>query len=390
MDLFRLIKNEKIYVLHTRLTGVAENITTIILFQKYENSIDKMNESCYNSLDDTLLHLDKHVPLICVFTGSQVLTKYSHTEDELFVDELMDPDFYSYCSTTVTGWKIQSIARKSVLQPVLQKIIDYGFFVEGFSLGFGVIQALENLSLNVSFCLDDLCFTFRDNILKNISQEKSDTGIIQIENNTFTDKQIYLLAGILKYIGSDLIKDDVVLNSSEKFHFFRKSRFLFALILCVVFIILAANFIAISMINKNLNVVNEKNITLNHQYMKIEVLEKQLQEYSRLIINLKPSSNISFSLASDRIILCKPDGIWLNNLVVQPFIRKIDSNKLIETKPTEITINGVTLSPLHLNSFINNLKNEKWINDVQLISYQKIQTGLYGEFTIEIIKNEER
>lgn len=392
MKLLDHIKATKYYLLNIDLSDQELFETRYAVFIKTRNGIDLERESEKSSLMEVLKTLPINSNVIISFSGNQVLTRFSSEIGNSLFEELDEEEFFLKRMASESGWMIQSACRRSIVNPIVDVISRSKLFLLDISFSPSSIPVLETQLEDMNLRIDHFQFEFKNHQIRQI-QELSDPS-----DSTYKNETVSLGDNLFSPIGLDLLSA-LMLFSKERpmslkslgenashSRFYRLFKKVGIITLSAVFFLLLTNFLLFNSLQRNLDRLQASNKSRTEKIKKIKGLQSQLAEYEKLVTNSTYSPQSTYSFYLDMIAEYRPTGVWFTSMEVNPASKKPDANKSILIDPSLIKISGEVNSPSNLNTFINTLKKQEWVNDIELKTYETSPEKSYADFRLDIRK----
>lgn len=382
----------KYYVLHVDLDNYDTCPTRGMLFLKTNKGLDPVENVEPSPLPEMIKKLPKGSNIIISFSGNQVLSRISSEVVDTLFEEIDENDFYLRKVTSENGWMIQSVCRRSIIDPIIDLVQIHKHFLLDISFSPAALPVMESQLEDETIGAGHFQFEFQQYQLIKIQElsypvdPAGQQKTISIGGNTFTEEQLQLLALLLHYFREGPAAIGSMTESNTQSRFYRLFRQAFVVTLSSLFILLLGNFLCYSSFQRHLNALNASSENRTAQIREIERLKTQISEYEQLVSSTESSPNSTYSFFLDVIAQYRPAGIWLNSLEVHPLDKKSESNKSISPDQSHISISGEAKNPASLNAFITTLDQQEWIDDIALKNYETSPERSYADFKLEILK----
>ncbi|MCF8457033.1 MAG: hypothetical protein K9H62_13975 [Bacteroidales bacterium] len=389
-------KHIKTKILSIQISFVSQSEIRVnaILFeiQGDDLQIDKVFEN--SELSNIFQDTPKNIAVYVNFDGKGIIHKIdeSKVQDENVITSFLpyaDEKDYEYQSLKINGSQtVFSIIKSKQLYDILNEIEKQGYFILKINFGPFILASLftetnfrdESISTGQFSIASE-----KDSKLKLlISKDKREK--IEFNNYSFSLELAVAYANIFTnldgpethFSGKDYCK-----SHGNEFQYKKRFTVGYQAFLAALFTVLLVNFILFTRLT-------EKNNSLSEQYQDNEVLintlnlrKKELvlkQSFLDEIDNLKKTK---FAYYSDRIGYLTKGKIQLNILEISPLLKKIAKEKKVEFIDSMINISGVSKNADQFNSFLSGIKDEFWVDRVNVLNYEKNADD--GLFSIEII-----
>lgn len=395
MNRLDTIRAVKYYVLRIDLSDSSVLRTSAIIFRKLYDQIDLDQKLAEIPLKDILEQIPRRSMVVVVFSGDQVLSRFSSGEPKNLFDEIEEEDFYFQKAEFEKGWTIQSACRKTIVDPVFDLMILRKLFLLHMVFDPAVIPTIADLLGDITIASDHFKFQFKDGSLLWIMEEQMNSKSDSAEDEIIMDgmslppEGISMLAGLVHYLNEGPVMADPHLEHNEHSKYYRRSKLVLTGILTVLLLGLLINFFLFSSIQQNIDRMKTSGENQAEVIHEIERLETQIEEFRLLYLNRINASGRSYSYYLEELASNRPSGVWFNQLVVDPIQGKQESGKSIETDRSQINLTGETLDPVSLNKFISALKDLPWVSDIELKNYELSQESSRASFELTIRKVDE-
>lgn len=383
------IHTKKYHVLRIDLSDMKELLTSGIVFRKWKDQLDVDQELKKLPLQDMLSQIPKHSTVVVVFSGDQVLSRYSSGEPKNLFEEIEEEDFYFQKEEFDSGWTIQSACRRSIVDPVLDFIMERKFFLIHHAFDPAVIPILADILGDLTVSSGHFRFQFRDGGMDWIMEEQADSGKesheaeFNIEGMSFSQEAVSMLAALVHYIKDEDTGNIIFTEQQLQSKFYRRFQRISAGVLSGLFLVLLINFLVYSSVQQNLDGLKSNGEHQAQTILEIERLKAQIEEYRYLSLNRNHVPQLSYSFYLEELAGKRPAGVWFNELSVNPLQSKLEAGKAIETNRSQISLSGETRDPVTLNRFISALKDLPWVLDIELKNY--VLSGEKGKADFELI-----
>jgi len=386
------IRAVKYHVLRIDLSDPGGMFTSGMVFRKLKDQIDMDQKMAELPLKEMLEHIPRYSNVVLVFSGDQVLSRFSSGELKNLFEEIEEEDFYFQKVAVESGWTIQSVCRKSIVDTVFDLMLSRKLFLLHMAFDPTVVPTIADLMGDTMISSGHFRFQFRDGTLLCIIEdgtsaieETPESGIL-LEGMSLSSNDISMLAGLVHY----LKEGPVTAGSFQEHHlqsrYFRRFRTALAGVLSGLFVVLLTNFLLFSSVQQNLDQLKSSGESQAEVIQEIERLKIQIEEYRDLSMNRVNAPSRSYSFYLEEMAQHRPSGVWFNQLEVDPIRGKQEAGKAVETNRSQIKLTGETRDPVSLNRFIKALKDLHWISDIELKNYEMSPESSSASFEITIRK----
>jgi hypothetical protein len=349
----------------------------LLKVKKNKSKLDIVEHLDFVTIDDLKSKLDPKIPCILAFDGKGVLNKKISLTVEADVEWLKNLDYKSIHYTRYTTQENQflSFCRANVIDELLEVFHRNEIQIIDFYVG-GLMAVLVNELLDKSklFCNETL-LEFENNTLINISKVENETKNenYTIGATTITNFQIALYgAAINFYIHDNAIeKSNSAKIDSEEIVFKKAFEKVGLIILVGFFCLLLASYSTIQYLNSENATLNLENSYSNKSYSVIHDLEFQKEKKLKILSETGISSKQFISFYCYQVTKLIPKEINLSFLEVYPLKKEIKQNEKVEFDYRVITVKGKTNDETALNNWIELLKNDAWIQKLEIVSIKR-------------------
>ncbi len=388
------IRTTKFYVLKIDLSEPEIFLTTGLAFLKIKEKIDLDFELVAQPLYDILAQIPKNTNVIALFSGDDVLTRYSPEDRSTLFEEIEEEDFYFQKTFSTSGWVVQSACRRSIIDPIAGIFASRKLFLMDISFSPAVIPVLEEHIENVVLTIGHYRFEFKEqglNSIEKVFSEEDDSEHHHehfVAGMSFSPDGLAQLASVLHFFKEGPAKLEILRENNTQSKFLRMFRRASVLVLSGFFVVLLTNFLLFNSVQQNLNLLKTSGENLTGKISEIERLKAQISEYRDLVVYKTNSPEKTYSFYLDEIARIRPSGVWFNNLDVHPISRKQETNKAMEIDHLLVSLSGEAKDPLSVNRLIKSLEEMPWVRDIELKNYESSPESPNAEFEIAIRKEE--
>lgn len=350
--------------------------------------------------DDLKKYLNVNLPVYLSIDGKGVIHKIIDKKsvgspiDQIFPDAKAD-DFLIQETLLSQDRRIISAVRQEKVRELMVMINSSGFDVLKILLGpFSVMNIAAAFPGEATFQLPFYNIFFVSGTISGFekSNKAESDFFVNIDSQVVNSEVLvpYSLC-LLHFKGDENFTCDSGFMQPQKENF--RYRRLFQLTgwgcLIIFFLTLLANFFLFENF-RGRNQVYSAQIASNKEILvKIGVLNNQLKVkqdfYSRGLSN----NNQIYALYSDKIAKGVPPDITLSKLCISPAVVSPADKEAIVFQKGRILISGYTLSSDDLDSWIQSVRTEPWINEIAIKSFSDNNRDA-AKFDLEISIKEEK
>lgn len=369
--LSKIFKNNKIQVI-----GIFENFDNlkinVITLKKSKNKLEIISKVQFNSFDDFKKNLNSSLISILCYDSNKVLNKKVDLTNDLDLSWKKNLDLnIIYHNTYNTDKNIfLSFCKKDLVDLWIQKILSLNIQLVDVYIG-SLTSFILARSLNIEKIISNNTeLIVKDFELINFSKIESSETFYQIGDSTLTNFDLPLYSLGLKYFTDTLKleKSEFKNLNNEEIIYKRAFNIFGVTTLMIFFVSLLLSYFSIQYyLSKNAE-LGVENLYSNKSYNEIVLIESQIKEKEDLIAKSGFLSQYFLSFYSYEILNSVPSSISLDELNINPLIKEIKENKIVEFVPYQIILKGVTKNENEFNKWVKDLKTKKWLNKVSFNS----------------------
>jgi Tfp pilus assembly protein PilN len=404
----RILQIHKAHGLEISIIGNGEWMIRSVTLKREKNKVIKEKQSHgISSLADLPKKASPGIPVAVAINGKGILHKKALPDiDKGGLFEAILPnsnpnEFYLDISGQ-QGFLYASIIRKELLDKILSELTELGYKVLSVSLGIAPLQYLLPF-LNTErqgSIMTSSCF------LISLNQEKRiiDVSVIprrQEDVHPEVEYSIgdqYVNAGGLLAFGTAMslivegasvlsgIDNGYIDKAREEYRYFKFYKTALWTLLSGIFCLLLVNFFVYNYFFDK-NTARQASLGLTREEEKrMEKLATSIQQKEKFISQYGWDRHSRISLYADRIAALMPGSATLTDLKINP----LNTGSFLEAsvlsfKEDTIQITGICEDPTELNRFVNNLRNIRDFQKVNIKSYLYKKETQNGIFFMEII-----
>lgn len=343
-------------------------------------------------------------PLLLSIKGKGIVHKKIAANAQLGFDSLLNSvlpnsniaDFYLQSFETDEANRIVSVARKAIVNEILDLLIKQGYKVIGCTLGPFAVQSVLPLLQTENETSGELQFAnhellIRDGqivnyIQKNTEAEKKDIALGAL--NVSPELLLAFATAFAYFNPVDSISSNIESTQHDYVEFKNEVKFKTAgvLVLSVSFVLLLANFIAFSYLSDLVKLKSGRVMASSAELSMIDTMEAQIQEKTFFLAKSGLSEPSRTSYYADNIAKWVPEEVKLTGITVHPLIKNEDDTRM-EFEAKRILVSGKSKHALDVNDWIKKMRKEKWLKTISLLTYKQKESDKPGEFLIEIKLN---
>jgi hypothetical protein len=363
----------------------------LLKVKKKKSQLDIIEKFVFSDIESLKSKLDSKVPSVLLFDGKGVLNKKIGLKSETDTEWLKNLDYKSihYTSYNTQECQFLSFCRATVLDELIALFYKNEIQIIDFYIG-GLTAVLVNNLLDKSKLLSNETFLeFDNNTLSTISKPDSErkTENYTIGTTLISNFELPLYgAAINFYVNqSSIVKSQSVLIDSEEVIYKKAFEKLGIIILVGFFCLLLASYGLIQYLNYKNATLNLENSYCNKAYSVINDLELQKEKKLKILAETGFSSKEFISFYCYKLTKSIPYVIHFSYLEVYPIKKEIKKTEKVEFDYKIILLKGNTPDETVFNDWIDSLKNEKWLQKLEIVSIKRDKQNIsYFELKITI------
>jgi len=266
-----------------------------------------------------------------------------------------------------------SLVRLETIQQICSIFEAKNIYILNLSLNhFAIANCYFLLNNLQKINLANFIFHFEDNSLLNI-QTSNLIGNYTIDTKEFNSYELSAFAVAFQFLvdkESEIKVSNFLEETKAEFQqkiIFDKVKVAIPLFFLVILLI---NFLIFSFAQEKNNVLVQK-VQNNQQILnQLDSLKAEVNAKEKFLNKEQWFSHSRTSFYADRIAYSLPLEITLQNLEIYP-LKETDSNEELTYENNFLEITGYSKSALILNAWTKKLKNETWIDEIEIIDYQQ-------------------
>jgi Tfp pilus assembly protein PilN len=341
------------------------------------------------------------VPIILILNGKGVILKKvpAKGDEELNLHiannlpGISETDFYVQYFHQSETEGFYAFARKQFVQDFIGDLNRLGVNLASVILGAASVKGMSafwtNLNL-ISTALYKIEITNNsiDSILPHSGHE---TEEIKVGGLTINQNHVLGFANAIQYFLQNNAPEspNKTLQKITSSHFEKnKFQFLLLAVVGICFFMAVLNLIVFTSLNKSNNEVDKELVVYQGKYEKINKLLADYQSKKDLIEEAGILGESRLSEFADKLAVTMPNEVQLTNLYFNPKNTKEDNkDSLVTFFAKEIIIKGNCNQSLVINEWVNILKLQKFIKEVNLEKFNYNKDNFLPNFEIKLKTN---
>ncbi len=374
------------------IIGVVLGNTTIYNVLIVDKKSDALSVEKSFSTEDFDVVKDKvntSIPLLLNFYGKGIINKQVSAKGNYLKEVLFNAsidDFYIY-ELHQNQQNFISIVRKDVLEKFFALFLENKYLVVDYSIGPFVGVLFKGLSNTSSIISADYELSFVDDYLIETQKQNDITKKYTLGEEKINNTQVPLFSTLLHYLypSDNFSYDTEFLKENKKENVLKKTFNTVATVLGIFFLsALLISYLLLNYYNDKYVSYESQLYNLNDTYNQVKKLESEKENKTKILQESGILNQNFLSFYMYRIVNSIPDNVGLNSLKVNPTQKKIKNFEKIIFETNTIIINGNSNSSMPINSWVKELKKEKWISKIEILDFSKSRNKK-SEFTLKIV-----
>lgn len=348
-----------------------------------------------NNLSEIVKEIPRGIPIIVALDGSNVIHKI--VPEKVSADQQVSmplpgakaKDFFLCRQPISEGRIIISLVRNSEIEQLVKDLNSAGLLIWDITLGpFALAEIREVFVDSESINIPYYTIKIRNDELFDyvrIPHNPSLNSSITFDDNVYSIEHLVPLANCLRFFsGSWKLKSSSLLDTQRKEYRTRKLLTTILLpFLLLIFASLFINFILFMNYEKEKQALENVIFNKSIQLMEIDSLKKVIITKQQIFDTKRNNSTKYLSYFSDRIGSVVPQGIRLQEMVINPQLKTSRAVSGQEFEKNKISITGTTDNTISLEVFVIRLSSFKWIKNTSILSFIETKDGVKS-FTLDL------
>lgn len=393
------------YLLYKKLVGVeivgdikSSFEVTVVKTVYRRNKISIAECKTVDSFEKLFDLIDKETPLVINFNGRQVVHKKgigTVLDDDESILKSSFPnftisEFYYQKSQVNTANIFFSIVRKEVVNDIISIFEERGIFVLNIVLGPFCLNSIRTyLGSNSTVRGSNYELSYEDNEITAIDfVENRENGTYLIGDESIDSRGLLAYACLVDfYVGASDAVTSIKLDSKENYKYKTYTKKMLLTALVFILLVLSVNCLVFIVYEKMTSEVDQDYILKKEKVVELDSLRKEAQVKRDYLLknNFVQLSKTSYYV--DRLSFLKPKGVWFQDVNIFPQDRTVDpeNGEGVTFKTDLITIDGEANDAYQLNSWLEKLRKESWVNTITLNKIKQVESPDITYFTIDIL-----
>lgn len=374
------------------------------ILKKQKNKLEVVSSGTCNALSELPQSLKKDkIPLIVNVTGKGVILKKTNfnTESELISTEFLQQqlpainpdDFYIQALKQNNATCFISVIRKKQCDELLKETSDNKLEVADVLIGTGAIVSINNLiaGYNYVYAGDNKVELLNGHVesISNVNNDLGEKADIEVDGLRIAPNESLAFSVAFGYItGQSIYSSKDVNLTNYKFRHLEKNKIKTVIYFFVIlaFASCLINFFFFSNYFSGNNKLQSELDVYQGKYEQINELLADYEKKKGLIEQTGLLENNTLSKYSDRIASTIPDEVVLTEFYLNPQIIDMSGeDSLMNFQKNTIILRGNCHKSLTINEWVNVLKTQNFIRDVNLEKFSFNNEGNQPNFEIKIM-----
>ena len=332
--------------------------------------------------------LPANCPLLINIEGWGVLIKEVDFDNDgnfnkQVLPNMTDFEIYSYNQKN-KGYI--AIIRTKLLQNIITRLESLKANIIEITVGpYDVVYLKDKININHQVQTGGYCLTLKDDLLAAI---KPITNAVcenfEYNNDIVSSLHLLPLAQGSRFFNGSYANDLINLVLLKEFSYKLLTIYSKWFVLGLLFISLFVNFFMFDIFNKQYDQISGAYSVNENVLKQLEQTKQKLQQNQVLVKKSGLAGQKMFAWYADKMVELMPQELQLTKLSVYPQTKKIQKNKEINFENNVIAVEGETSDVLAVHRWIKHLKNEKWVQDVELVYYMQNERNKMATFNLEL------
>jgi hypothetical protein len=335
--------------------------------------------------------LPKGCPLVVNIEGWGILVKKTSFDENgnITTHLVSDPEefeLFPFFDGQKEGFV--SIIRKELFQQIRAKLNDLKCDLLEISAGpLDVSMLLPVLKLEGEQIVGAYDLLVENKAIKDVKPVRTESNNIyklgdDVISSTYLPAFSLSAKVFSAYLQPSVLSDGELV---ENFLYKKLTFFVGWAVLGLLFTGLFVNYLLFSKYDEQFDQVSGE-FRLNESLIKkLDGANKELEQAKDLMVKGGLTGETSFAWFADKLSLLMPAKVIMTRLSFQEPEKSLKNGYKVELKENIILIEGETLDAVKIYQWIQKIKNEKWVKEVEMISYSKENEREPATFGLQII-----
>ncbi len=350
-------------------------------------------EQGIDSYEELKRKVPKACPIIVNIEGVGVLVKkVSFNKDGTPKGQIVNnPDEFNFHSYNNDGEGFISVIRKDLCDEIVEELLAQKLDVITVKADpFAINNILSLLQIQGDHILGNWSFTISNDIIgqvKAISNDQRENYKIGEDNI----QSVYMLSysDCIDFFTSNY--DEEISNQTflSEYTYKKLIQYVGWGVLGLLFFMLLGNFFMNDTYRKEYDLVNGEYVKNKSILQKLNQAEEDLKKKENLIVKGGLTGKTDFAWYADRSVSIMPSRLTLNRIDIYPLQKKMQAGKEVLINDKIIDIEGESKETNFINAWINSLKKESWVKEVEMTYYGRKEANEPAVFNLKVTLNVE-
>lgn len=398
--MLKLITNSK-FIKGNAIVGVSITLMDngsqlfdgCILTQK-KQKVEVAGTFSTQSMDEFDQQISKDLPLNLHIDGKGIIHKKMDTGTNDVKKMFPGADlanFYIDEHTFNSEITVKSIVRKEAVDALIKNLLQEGYTIHSIFLGphslFSLKDFIQAFPASISTRRHKYSIDETDG-LSSIQIDGVGNEIQQVGSEQLMEYEIVPYLTALTFFINQSDKDagnmSLPMLNWENFLYKKAFGYLRWGILGFFFVVLLINYFIFDSINSKITLLQTEAQSNNQMFSEIKSLSRELELKENMVLESGLSSQTRFSLLGDKIGSSVPKNIALTRMVFSPLEEQIREGEEILMEKKMVVVEGSARNSLELNEWLKRLREEEWIEKIDILKYEHDYNNKFGDFKIRI------
>jgi hypothetical protein len=383
-----LLKSTKCSGLYIWKDNGHSSFASLVVVKRNREKTYLLSSFTSKNLPEIVKEIPAGVPIMVALDGSNVIHKIvpervtAEQQISMVLPGARAKDFF-VCRQPISGERtIISLVRLSEVEQLVKELNSAGLLIWDMTLGpFAIAEMREGIVESDRTNVPYYTLMIENGELLDFARTPNVPSLnssITFNDEEYPVESMAPLSNCLRFwSGSWKQKSSSLLDSQRKE--FRAKKLLNTILLpflLLVFSSLIINFFLFMNYEKEKQALESIIIKKGSQLKEIDSLKKVI-DIKQQILDTKHNNVAGYlSYFSDRIGSAVPQGIRLQEMVVNPQIKTSGGGNGCEFERNKISITGITDNTISLEIFVKRLSTFRWIKTTSILGYSEAKDGV--------------
>jgi hypothetical protein len=394
-----------------RVCGIEITINTegdytidyVVLKKSGTKVVTEETKSLLKDLNQLFALMNRKIPVIITVKGKGLIYKklalakgvdsFENLLNKALPNSSID-EFYVQSFSIDEANAFVSIARRSLIDPILKSFSEESFKVIGCAFGPFHLQSIFPLLLSEADNLSELIFSSHQLLIREGRISNYTPLHTEERQRRITKNEIDIDSSLLVAFGSafsyfnkvPFLKSNISSVSSEydEFKGEMKLKKTSVLILIISLFLLLSNLATFIYLNEQVKKKSKLALLSSMEFNTVDSLKQSIAARRSLLAKSGLSEPSRTSFYADEIAKDLPEVVTLTAMDIQPRKKTGDDERRIVFENKKILVTGKSKFSIDVNQWIRVMRAKEWINSITLLSYTQKEKD-QGEFSLEIM-----